>query len=175
MNPIHLFTVENIFGLVNVNINAALFNAKYFLSKFQARFEATGKRSGIINVSSITALGVVPTLSVYAASKTFDLMLSQGMALEYQNSVDVLTVLPSSTKSSMNSGRYLFSIPASHHAKAVIDQVGWDQQSFGHWQHGLHYGLSQGWLTNGVIEAVNNKRRLAFLRERAEKERAEKK
>jgi hypothetical protein len=33
----------------------------------------------------------------------------------------------------------------------------------------LHFGLSQFWLTNAVIEAVNNKRRLAFLRERAEK------
>jgi short-subunit dehydrogenase len=54
----------------------------------------------------------VPTLSLYAASKTFDLVFSEGMALEYQNSVDVLAVLPSSTKSSMNSGRYLFSIEA---------------------------------------------------------------
>jgi NADP-dependent 3-hydroxy acid dehydrogenase YdfG len=34
MDPIHKYTVENCFGLVNVNINAVLFNAKYFLSKF---------------------------------------------------------------------------------------------------------------------------------------------
>ena len=121
MNPIHLHSIENCFGLVNVNINAVLFNAKYFLTKFQARFASTGKRSAVINVSSITALGVVPTLSVYAASKTFDLILSEGMALEYGKSVDVLSVLPSSTKSSMNSGRYLFSIYAQQHAKAVID------------------------------------------------------
>lgn len=126
MNPLHLHTIENCFSLVSVNINAVLFNAKYFLTKFKARFEDSGKRSAIINVSSITALKVVPTLSVYAASKTFDLILSEGMALEYSQSVDVLTVLPSSTKSNMNSGRYLFSIYAAQHAKAVIDQVGWD-------------------------------------------------
>lgn len=173
MNPIHLHTVENCFALVNVNVNSMLFTAKYFLAKFQQRFEATGKRSAIINVASITCTKVVPSLSVYAATKTFNLILSEGMALEYAKSVDVLTVLPSSTKSNMNSGRYLFSVFAEQHAKAVIDQVGWDSKTFGHWEHGLHFNLSQHWLSHYIIESINNKRRLAFLRERDEAKKAE--
>jgi len=50
--------------------------------------------------------------------------------------VDVLTVLPMSVKSSMNSGRYLGTVSAGAHAKAVINQLGYDKETFGHWYHG---------------------------------------
>lgn len=43
------------------------------------------------------------------------------MQLEYGKHVDVLTVLPLSTRSNMNSGRYVGTVTASQHAQAVID------------------------------------------------------
>jgi hypothetical protein len=40
------------------------------------------------------------------------MIFSIGTRKEYSDKIDVLTVLPRSTKTNMNSGRYLFSISA---------------------------------------------------------------
>ncbi len=48
--------------------------------------------------------------AVYGATKAFDRIFSLGMQKEYVEFLDVETVLPMSTKSNMNSGRYLGSI-----------------------------------------------------------------
>jgi hypothetical protein len=69
----------------------------------------------------------------------------------------------------MNSGRYIGSILASQHGKAVIDQLGWDTFTFGHWYHGFHRVLSQQWFAYYVIKRINYGRRMAFMKEEEEK------
>jgi short-subunit dehydrogenase len=90
-----------------------MFVASYYLARFKARFEKLGKRSAVINVSSITVLDLAARLSIYAGTKAFDRIFSLGMQKEYGEYVDVVTVLPMSTKSGMNSGRYLGTVTAA--------------------------------------------------------------
>ena len=89
-----------------------MFLSRYFLAKFKERYEKYGKRSAVINVSSINALKPSPLTSVYGATKAFNLNFSLGMDKEYSEYVDTLAVLPHSTKTSMNSGIYVNTISA---------------------------------------------------------------
>jgi len=86
--------------------------SQYFIPKFLERYSKLGKRSAIINISSINALNAGSNTSVYGATKAFNRNFSHSMANEYKDEIDVLTVLPKSVITSMNSGRYLFSITA---------------------------------------------------------------
>lgn len=96
--------------MINVNINAAIFMSRYYLKKFTERWEKEQKRSCVINVSSVTALRASAKTSIYAGTKAFNRLFSHGMNKEYSKYVDVHTVLPLSTKTQMNSGRYFGSI-----------------------------------------------------------------
>ncbi len=112
MNLIHDNSVDICFNMVNVNINTVIFMSRYYLKKFTERWEQQGKRSCVINVSSISALRASAKTSIYGGTKAFDRLFSLGMKKEYETYVDVHTVLPMSTKSQMNSGRYFGSIHA---------------------------------------------------------------
>ena len=89
------------------------------------RLLARETRSAIINVSSSTAYQPNGMVAIYSATKSYNWTLSMCMADAYKSKLDVLTVVPGSTKTLMNSGRYCFSISAERHAKATIDQLGW--------------------------------------------------
>ena len=78
-------------------------------------------RSAIIDISSVCAYGGAKDLPIYAATKGFNLILSQSVALAHKDKIDVLTVTPDSTKSNMNSGRYIFSVKADSHAIKTIN------------------------------------------------------
>jgi NADP-dependent 3-hydroxy acid dehydrogenase YdfG len=90
--------------MVNVNINAPIFVARYFLPKFKARFETSGKRSCVINVASIGGMRPYPGNSVYCGTKAFDRLFSLTMEKDCALYADVHTVLPMSVKSSLNPG-----------------------------------------------------------------------
>ena len=62
--------------------------------------------------SSVAALNPSAKTTIYGATKGFDRIFSLGMQKEYGQYVDVLTVLPMSTKTQMNSGRYLGTVTA---------------------------------------------------------------
>jgi short-subunit dehydrogenase len=142
-NSLDKHSVEMIFNIINVNVNGVTFIARYYAEKFRARYQATGNRSALINVASIAAVGDgSQNTSVYAGSKAYDRLLSLSMVKEYSEFIDVLTVNPMSTKSSMNSGRYLGSISAAAHGRSVINTLGYRQtETFGHWYHGLQYTM----------------------------------
>ena len=124
MNLIHDHSVEMCFNMVNVNINAMMFVARYYLKKFNERWTKDHKKSCVFNVSSVGGLRASGKLSVYCGTKAFNRLFSLGMKKEYEEYVDVLTVMPMSVKSSMNSGRYFGSILASQHARSVVNHLG---------------------------------------------------
>jgi len=73
----------------------------------------------------------------------------------------------------MNSGRYLGSISAESHAKAVIDKLGWENETIGHWVH-----ASRDWLLKyepfkSINSSINGSRKRAFLEEKKKKEEEE--
>ena len=117
-------------------------------------------------------------LAQYSASKAFNKLFSKSIQMEYQKNLlgeegldlDVLTVYPHGTITQMYSGRYTFSITAEQHAKAVIDKLGWETETQGHWIHGFkNHFVNRHYVLNWINEKINAGRRLAFAKERDEK------
>ena len=50
-----------------------------------------------------------------------------------------MTVIPRQTKTKMNSADYMFTVTPEQHAKAVIDQLGWETKTYGPMIHDLEY------------------------------------
>ncbi|CDW80855.1 steroid dehydrogenase [Stylonychia lemnae] len=187
VNPIHKHTIDMCFFMVNVNVNAMLFITRYFSAKFVDNYQRQReqfaqpnkpfRRSAIINISSISALGFGKQVSLYSATKAFDRVFSNTVAVDYESEgIDVLTVTPMNVRTGMNSGIYLGTITAQQHAKAVIDQLGWERETIGHWRHYLQGALSDFPPTNFLISRINMKRRQQFIlkRDQLEKQQKEK-
>jgi len=131
----HLHPPQDFFREFYINDCSQFVMSQYFIPKFLDRYNRLHKHSAIINVSSITGLDVKPQNAVYAATKAFSRALSMGMQRSYPNEIDVMTVLPRSVKTNMNTGGTPFTIRPVTHAKAVIDQLGWEKETVGHWWH----------------------------------------
>ena len=149
--------------MVNVNINAAIFVARYFLPKFKARFEKDGKRSCVINVASIGGKRPYEGNSVYCGTKAFNRLFSLSMQKDCAAYADVHTVLPMSVKSSLNPGLFFGTISAEQHAHAVIKGVGYGEtETFGHWIHGMQNNMYNFGPTAWFIAWTNKQRVIAY-------------
>lgn len=83
---------------VELNVVACVELLRRLLPGMLSRAHASGERAGIIVVTSRAALGPVPQLALYAASKAFQLRLTQALAKELkQEPVDILALCPSYT------------------------------------------------------------------------------
>jgi uncharacterized protein len=84
---------------VGVNVLAPAVLAHRLLPGMIARARSTGRRTGVIIVSSNTAFAPVPRLATYAATKAFDLSLAEALAAELSGDpVDVLALCPTATR-----------------------------------------------------------------------------
>jgi short-subunit dehydrogenase len=85
---------------IAVNVLAPAVLARRLLPGMLGRARQTGRRTGLIVVSSATAFAPVPRLAAYAASKAFDLSLAEALAAELAaEPIDVLALCPSATRS----------------------------------------------------------------------------
>lgn len=83
---------------VELNVVACVQLVRGLLPGMLARARECGKRAGIVIVTSRAALGPVPELATYAASKAFQLRFAQALADELKHEpVDVLALCPSYT------------------------------------------------------------------------------
>jgi uncharacterized protein len=83
-----------------VNAMAPMILARRLLPGMIDRAKATGHRAGVIIVASSAAFVPVPRLAAYAASKSFDLSLTETLAAEVADQpIDVLAVCPTATRS----------------------------------------------------------------------------
>ncbi|WP_298534913.1 SDR family oxidoreductase [uncultured Algibacter sp.] len=84
---------------IDLNIKAPLLLAHHFGTKMANR-----KRGGIINMSSIVAFQGVPYISNYAATKSYNLIFSEGLSAEFsKHNIDVLAVTPGFTATNLAS------------------------------------------------------------------------
>ena len=118
---------------VSINVYAQTFMTNFLLPRLLAR----ENRSAIIDVSSVIIYFTSVSLPMYCATKNFNFSLSKCIADAYRDKIDVLCVTPHSVKSQMNSGRYLYSLSAERHGKAVIDKLGWTEVTRGPLLHAL--------------------------------------
>ncbi len=85
---------------VSVNVMAPLVLMRRLLPGMIAHAEAEGERAGLIVVSSGVAFLPVPRLAAYAATKAFDLSLTEALAAELSGRpIDVLALCPTATRS----------------------------------------------------------------------------
>ena len=83
---------------LELNVVACVQLVRGLLPGMLARAHESGKRAGIVIVASRAALGPVPELATYAASKAFQLRFAQALADELKNEpIDVLALCPSYT------------------------------------------------------------------------------
>ena len=76
---------------------------------------------------------------MYCATKRYNYALSACMQDAYSSKLDVMTVTPASVITNMNPGNSDYTIKADEHAKAIVDQLGWQQLTWGHYKHALQY------------------------------------
>lgn len=82
-----------------VNVVATADLTRRLLPGMIDRARASGRRAGLINVSSTLAFQPMPFLASYAASKMFVLMYTQALAAELRNEpVDLLALCPGATR-----------------------------------------------------------------------------
>jgi hypothetical protein len=84
--------------MLELNVIACAQLLRELLPGMLARARDSGRRAGIVVVTSRAALGPVPELATYAASKAFQLRLAQALADELKREpVDVLALCPTFT------------------------------------------------------------------------------
>lgn len=82
---------------IDLNIKAPLLLTYHFSSKMNSR-----KKGGIINMSSIVAFQGVPFISNYTATKSYNLIFSEGLSAEFnKHNIDVLAVTPGFTATNL--------------------------------------------------------------------------
>ncbi len=84
---------------VSVNVLAPVVLARRLLPGMLSRARVARRRAGLIVVSSNAGFVPVPRLAAYAASKAFDLSLTEALAAELAaEPVDVLALCPTATR-----------------------------------------------------------------------------
>ena len=79
--------------MIKLNCDVPVTLTHSFLPRFKKR-----KHAGIINLASVVGFQASPFMSVYGATKGFDLLLSESLSEELKESnIDVLAVCPGST------------------------------------------------------------------------------
>jgi len=70
----------------------------------------------------------------------------------YSDKIDVMTVIPRQTETTMNPAGYLFTCQPEKHAKAVFDQIGYETQTYGVMIHDLEYNLRFKYTVLGLFD-----------------------
>ena len=132
-------SAATIFRASNVNCHAQAILTNHFLPKLLAR----STRSALISVGTNAAEPQNPRykFALYGATKSYNHILSSGIEECYGDKLDVMTVIPRQTKTKMNPANYMFTVTPEVHAKAIIDQLGWESQTYGPLIHDLEYNL----------------------------------
>ena len=79
--------------------------------------------------------------ALYGATKSYNHILSSGLDEYYGDKIDVMTVIPRQTKTKMNPANYMFTVTPEAHAKAIMDQLGWEKKTYGPMIHDLEYNM----------------------------------
>jgi hypothetical protein len=115
--------LEDELRLLDVNCRAPLILAHEFGRPMRER-----RRGGMIFLGSVLSFASVPDWANYAASKSYDLMLAEGLAAELEKSgVDVLALCPGFTRTEFATfakANDLMAMDAPPVVRAALDKLG---------------------------------------------------
>ena len=128
-----------------IEVNCA---AQVRLSKFAVSLLRKRGGGALVNLSSLAAvIGKVPFLATYAATKAFNRVFSNSLALELRHlNIDILTVTPGTVSTAMTQGvatrrpRLSFNmVSATDMARDTLNSIGKYGETCGHRNH--NWGL----------------------------------
>lgn len=127
----------------NVNAHSYAAMAKLLLPGFLERGDKWGARSAVINVGTCAAEPWNPRFqfAIYGATKAYTHILSSSLREVHSKHIDVLTAVPRQTETAMNPAGYMFTVQPAEHAKAVVDQLGYEAETYGPLIHCLEYNM----------------------------------
>ena len=112
-------------AVAEVNVVATADLTRHLLPGMIRRAKESGRRAGLINLSSTLAFQPLPFLATYAASKMFVLMYTQALAAELRSEpIDILTLCPGPTRTAFGrrAGFSLGSLPGAFSPETVAQQ-----------------------------------------------------
>ena len=149
---------EHIQSIISVNIVGLTLVTKILLPKLLAN-ETKG---GIINIGSESATYIYQGMNVYSSTKSYVAMLSNSIAAEYPDKLDVLIAAVGPTKSNMNSGVVTLSSYPEAVVRHTLSQLGRETHTYGDFRQGLR----NYFLNTMVLEPIirwNDRRNIAAL------------
>jgi len=157
----------------NVNCHSYAAMAKFFVPMFLERYAQKQVRSAIINVGTCAAEPQNPRFqfALYGATKAYTHILSSALREVYQwgdKGIDVMTSVPRQTSTRMNPAGFLFTVTPQTQAKAVIDQLGYESQTYGPLIHCLEYNLRFKYtlgfgIVDKLVQRGNRSRNLGLI------------
>jgi 17beta-estradiol 17-dehydrogenase / very-long-chain 3-oxoacyl-CoA reductase len=126
--------IDSVYNTLVVNTLPQTLLTRMFVEKFLKR----EKRSAIINLSSVAAVGFIPNFALYSSTKVFNLYLSRGLEGEMRNKVDFLCVKPFGVDSNLSKmKKSLFVISAQECSEGSLDCLGYESEISGNWNHDI--------------------------------------
>ena len=125
--------------MINTNMGPYCYLTHYMMPQLKKR---AGKRSAIIFTSSVGAQMVLPYLSTYVATKSFNNHFAKSLSYEvYDDKIDVLSLKPMSVYTGMNptKPKGISVITAAECVSGCLDKLGYEVETLGSWKHELYY------------------------------------
>lgn len=160
--PLDQMKDSDIHKQLNVNVVGNTVFTKLMIPKLLAN----ETKSGCIFIGSSAYESPNPNLAVYSASKCYEHQLSLSLAEEHRGKIDFMVSRTADVKTNMNTGKYVFAILPHQHAKHVLDKLGHDTDTHGHYKHALRAFFIKRYVEGSIINYINLKRKQAEQRER---------
>lgn len=118
-------------------LNMALVNtlAQFFMTKFAVTGLIDRKRGGIIDVSSVSALGPFPKKELYCASKVFNQRLNRSLGLKLDKKLDLLVLKPGFVPTSQKRKIDFITCTAEQCVNGALRALGQRNETYGDNKH----------------------------------------
>ncbi|KAL4476520.1 hypothetical protein ABPG74_010253 [Tetrahymena malaccensis] len=144
------FTEQELSNMIVFNIYSQVLFTFYLLPKLRSR----GKKSGIINLSSVSTVISMAGFHMYTGSKMFNDYFSKSIGEEYKGIIDVLSLKPGYVDtplvSSIKDKRLCIS--PQECANAALNKLGRFEETNGHYKH-----MYTSFIQKLFKSAINNK------------------
>ncbi|KAL4473215.1 hypothetical protein ABPG72_015596 [Tetrahymena utriculariae] len=149
---IESFTEEELSNMIVFNIYSQVLFTFYLLPKLRSR----GKKSGIVNLSSVSTIISMPAFHMYSGTKVFNDYFSKSMGEEYKGIIDVLSLKPAYVDTPLVSQikEKKLCISPQECANAALNNLGRYEETNGHYKH-----MFASFIQNMFKSAINNKLR----------------
>jgi 17beta-estradiol 17-dehydrogenase / very-long-chain 3-oxoacyl-CoA reductase len=148
-NTFERVKLDLIYSSININIIPQTILTRLFINKFNRRFD----RSAIINLSSYAGEYPFPMKALYAATKIYNHYLSVGLMEETKEylKIDWLSVKPLEVETILSTTKAdgFLVITPSQCAKAILDDLGYEGETYTHIAHKI-----QAYLVNLVPKCI---------------------